>query len=104
MGILVDLGAPKNVASVKVDFTAPGATVELKVGTQDFPSTKDGDGQLVSSYQTIGTPKTAAAVVLLNSDGQPHQYLLIWISKLPQSLDQANRYQVGVEDIQVLAS
>jgi len=104
MGILVDLGSAKNVASVKVDFTAPGATVELKVGTQDFPSSKDGDGQLVSSYQTIGTPKAAGSVVVLNSDGQPHQYVLIWISKLPPSVDQPNRYQVGVEDIQVLAS
>ncbi len=105
MGILVDLGSPKNVASVKVDFTTPGATVELRAGTQDFPSTADGDKQVESTYQTIGTPKVnAGPVVLLNSDGQPHQYLLIWISKLPAAQDQPTRYQVGVEDIQVLAS
>jgi hypothetical protein len=104
MGILVDLGSPKNVASVKVDFTTPGATVELRAGTQDFGNTTDGDKQVESTYQTIGTPKAdAGSVVLLNSDGQPHQYLLIWITKLAPS-DQANKFQVGVEDIQVLAS
>jgi hypothetical protein len=105
MGILVDLGSPRNVASVKVSFTTPGATVELKTGTQDYPSTKDGDGQLVAAYQTIGTPKeNAGSSVLLNSDGRSVQYLLIWITKLPPSQEKANEYRVGVEDIQVLAS
>jgi hypothetical protein len=105
MGILVDLGSPKDVKSVKVSFTTPGATVELKAGTQDFPSSKDGDGQLIAAYQTIGTPKdNAGSSVLLNSDGRPIQYLLIWITKLPPSQERANEFQVGVEDIQVLAS
>lgn len=105
MGILIDLGSPKNVASVKVDFTEPGATVELKAGTQDFPSTTDGDKQVAATYQTIGTPKVnAPPVAVLPGDSQPHQYLLIWISKLPASADQPTRYQVGVEDIQVSVS
>jgi hypothetical protein len=105
MGILVDLGSPRDVKSVKVSFTTPGATVELKVGTQSYPSTNDGDAQLVSSYQTIGTPReNAGSQALLNSDGRQVQYLLIWITKLPPAQDRANQYQVGVEDIQVLAS
>ena len=105
MGILIDLGSPKNVASVKVSFNTPGATVELKAGRQDFPSTKDGDTQLVGAYETVGTPReNAGSQLLLNSDGRSVQYLLIWITKLPPSQDKANEYQVGVEDIQVLAS
>jgi hypothetical protein len=105
MGILVDLGSPKNVASVKINFTTPTATVELRTGTQDYPSTKDGDGQLVAAYQTIGTPKeNAGSSVLLNSDGRSVRYLLIWITKLPPSQEKPGEFQVGVEDIQVLAS
>jgi hypothetical protein len=104
MGILVDLGSPRDVKSVKINFTRPSATVELKTGTQDFPATKEGDNQLVASYQTIGTPKeNAGSSVVLNNDGHAVQYLLIWITKLPPS-DLADQYQVGVEDIQVLAS
>jgi hypothetical protein len=79
--------------------------VELKAGTQDFPSTTDGDKQVAATYQTIGTPKVnAPPVAVLPGDSQPHQYLLIWISKLPASVDQPTRYQVGVEDIQVSVS
>jgi hypothetical protein len=104
MGILVDLGAAKEVAAVKVSFTTPGATVELRTGTSDFPATKDGDTQLVAAYQQDGAPKeNAGSSVLLASDGRSVQYLLIWITKLPPS-DLANQYQVGVEDIQVLVS
>jgi hypothetical protein len=104
MGILVDLGSPKTVAAVKINFTTPGATVELRTGTSDFPATKDGDTQLVAAYRTIGAPKeNAGSSVLLPTDGRDVQYLLIWITKLPQS-ELANQYQVGVEDIQVLVS
>src|SRR5262249_38960887 len=41
MGILVDLGQAKAVKAVKVNFTSPGATVELRAGTADYPSTKE---------------------------------------------------------------
>jgi eukaryotic-like serine/threonine-protein kinase len=104
MGILVNLGSPRAVASVKVSFIKPGATVELKTGSSDFPSTKEGDTQLLAAYTTLGTPKAdAGSSVVLPSNNSPVQYLLIWITKLPPS-DQALSFQVGVEDIQVLAS
>ena len=35
MGVLIDLGAERDVANVKVDFLIPGATVEARVGSSD---------------------------------------------------------------------
>ena len=105
MGILINLGSPREVTSVKVSFTTPGATVELKTGSQDYPSTSQGDSDLVAAYQTVGSPReNAPSQTLLNSDNRQVQYLLVWITKLPSAQDRANQFQVGVEDIQVLAS
>ncbi len=105
MGVLIDLGSAKNVSSVKVSFTTPGATVELRAGTTSYPSTRQGDTQTEQNYARIGAVRDGVgATTVLNGDGKPHRYLMIWITKLPVSTDQANRYQVGIDEIQVFAS
>jgi hypothetical protein len=106
MGVLIDLGAAKKVSLVKIDFTTPGATVQLKSGNTAYPSSSDGDAQTVANYTAVGSVRTdaPATTTLLDGDGKPVRYLLVWITSLPQSTDQADRWQVGISEIQVLAS
>jgi hypothetical protein len=105
MGILLDLGSPKQVALVKVQFAVAGATVELRTGTSDPgpASGSAGDKEIVSTFKTVGSPHADAGTnVILNGDtSQPVQYLLVWITKLPSD---NGGYQVQIQDIQVLVN
>jgi hypothetical protein len=105
MGILIDLGSPRQVAVVQVTMT-PGATVELRSGTNDpGPSSgKTGDQQIAQTF-TPGQPKTSGSgVTVLNGPTDPVRYLMLWISKLPSTPDSTGQYQVQVQEIQVNAS
>jgi serine/threonine protein kinase len=104
MGVLIDLGAPKAVTTVKISFANRGATVELRKGTSLPPATADGDSQAYQNYELVGQPHDVGSTAVLNSDGQPVQYLLIWISKLPVSVDDPSRYQVRIQEIEVSAN
>ncbi|GIH13204.1 protein kinase family protein [Rugosimonospora africana] len=106
MGVWIDLGAAKKVSLVKIDFTIPGATVQLKAGNTAYPSTSAGDAQTVANYTPIGSVRAdaPATTTLLDGNGQSVRYLLVWITSLPQSTDQSDRWQVGIDEIQVLAS
>jgi serine/threonine protein kinase len=104
MGVLLDLGAPKPVTSVRITFANRGTTVELRKGTTLPPANADGDDQIYQSYELIGQAQEAGANIVLNSDGQPVRYLLIWISKLPVSVDDPSRYQVRIQEIDVLVN
>jgi len=101
MGVLIDLGAPKAVTTVKISFANRGATVELRKGTSLPSANADGDEQIYQTYQLIGQPQEAGSTIVLNSDGEPVQYLLIWISKLPPAVDDPSRYQVRIEEIEI---
>jgi hypothetical protein len=104
MGVLIDLGSPKAVTTVKISFANRGATVELRKGTSLPPATADGDSQAYQAYELVGQPHDVGSTAVLNSDGQPVQYLLIWISKLPVSVDDSSRYQVRIQEIEVSAN
>jgi hypothetical protein len=104
IGVWLDLGSNKKVSTVKVTFINPGATVELKTGTTAYPSSKDGDTSTVNNYKTVGQKKEAGASVVLNGDGSSVRYLMIWITRAPESLDSPGQYQVGIDDIRVDAN
>jgi Serine/threonine protein kinase len=105
MGILINLGEPREVTSVRVEFSAPGFSAELRWGSRDYPSTSSGDRQLVDSYHRIGNPfEKADGSTVTFSDfvpGQKYQYLLLWITYLPQN--ESGRYKIGVQEITVQA-
>jgi Protein tyrosine kinase. len=104
MGVLINLGAPKAVTTVKISFANRGAVVELRKGTSLPSATAEGDKQAYQDFELIGQSQEAGSTAVLNSDGQPVQYLMIWISKLPVSVDDANRYQVRIQEIEVSAN
>ena len=91
VGLLVDLGSPRNVHQVRVSFTAPGAHVELRV-TNVAPTTLD-DTRSVASDESGNQVATLAPTASTRT-----RYVLIWITELPKS-DQG--YRVGIAELAV---
>jgi hypothetical protein len=105
MGILIDLGAPTQVALVRVSTAQAGATLELRTGASDPGSTTEGDSTIDSTFTRIGTPLENAgttAVLTVPSEQEPLQYLLIWISMLPEA--SPDIFQLTVNEVEVLTS
>ena len=104
MGLLIDLGSPKQIAAVRVSVS-PGAQIELRTGTSDPGATKAGDNKILDSFTAVGQPKTAGSgTTVIPGPADPVQYLLVWISRLPTTADSSGQYVVQVQDIQVLVS
>jgi len=99
MGLLLDLGAPKSVASVKIQFVTPGATVSLRSASSDPGDSSD--KALFEATTEISAPQPAnGSTIVLAGGSEPVRYLMVWISKLPPTQDQRG-YIVQVEEIQV---
>ncbi|HEX6684012.1 MAG TPA: protein kinase family protein [Candidatus Limnocylindrales bacterium] len=103
MGVLIKLNQPMHVTSVRVQFTAPGATAELRSGTSDHEDTSAGDKAIQDTYTLVGSPlpKHTGTVMVFPSDLNT-QYLLVWITELPYD-SATDRYRIGVQEITVEA-
>jgi hypothetical protein len=104
MGVWLDLGEPRHVASVEVNFAVPGASGELRGGDTDPGTNSAGDQSVIDTYKRIGDPKAdIQSTALFGGADQPFRYLLVWITKLPAdpATDSANRYQVSISEITV---
>jgi hypothetical protein len=102
MGILINLNQPRHLTSVQVVLSAPGASAELRTGSIDAPSTSAGDKKIIDNYvNRIGEPyERYDGSTMTFSDFDPeqqYQYLLFWITELPQ--DSPARYKIGVQEI-----
>jgi hypothetical protein len=100
MGVLIDLGAPKQVSSVQVQLSRQGATLELRSGTEDPGQGADGDAKVIQTYQVIGEPHPDCQTTVFLPGATDHQvrYLLIWVTKLPPD---GEEFQVGIQEITV---
>ncbi|MFJ8581485.1 protein kinase family protein [Micromonospora sp. NPDC093277] len=110
MGIWIDLGAPHSVKTVQAVLSATGVTAQLFAGTKDdFDSNSAGDKNLVASYKKtpIGQAYEKHNGTKMIFDAfdpeQKYQYLLFWITELPQK-DSGSGYKVGVQEITVTGS
>jgi hypothetical protein len=99
MGVLIDLGAKYHVVVVEVQFSMAGASAEMRVGQTLPPATKSGDAEVVQTYTRVGEPMVDAPVGPPFTVETETQYLMLWITKLPQLDD--GRYQIGVQEITV---
>lgn len=105
MGVLLDLGQPREVSDVQVLLSSSGASVELRAGAADPGAGREGDQQIVSSYRRIGVPYEDYSATKMTFSGfqnfpdQKFRYLLVWITKLP-----AAEFKIGVQEVTVRAS
>ncbi len=104
MGILIDLGASTRVDSVRVVTAQSGATAELRTGTADPGNTSEGDGTIATSYTTLGAEQTDTGtnIVFAVPSDQNVQYLLVWITELPEA--SPGNFQITISEIEVLTS
>jgi hypothetical protein len=102
MGILIDLGEPHAVTSVKVDLSATGATAQLRHGTVDPGDDRAGDEQINTTYPKIAEfvnhDGTTMAFGGFDPDAK-YRYLMLWITEMPP--DGKGRFYVGVQEIAV---
>ncbi|GAA2587383.1 hypothetical protein GCM10010399_16700 [Dactylosporangium fulvum] len=101
MGIWIDLGESRQVVSVQVDLTTPGADGELRSGTADLGSGSAQDQQTVAQYTVVGSAKSAmGGTTLFPGPEQPTRYLMVWITKLPKE-SKGGGYRVAIGEITV---
>lgn len=107
MGILIDLGERREVTSVQVELSAPGASAELLTGNSaPTESTKQADNKIIDTYTTrIGEPYERYEGSTMNFGAfepeQTYRYLLYWLTYLPQS--EPGKFKIGVQEITVQA-
>ena len=105
MGLLINLGAPTKVGLVKVVVSQQGSTMSLRMGPSDPGNTSEGDKTISTTYTTVGQeladrPGTVM-VFPVPKEQQTMQFLLVWITKLPQ--DAKGKYVLSVNEITVFA-
>lgn len=84
LGILIDLGEARRVASVKVELANGGAVASLRTGDTDPGATSEGDEQIHETYTTVGEfPREGSTLVFSGFDSEAsYQYLLVWFTEL----------------------
>jgi hypothetical protein len=100
MGILINLGKPRAVTSVRVQFTAAGATTQMRFGTEDQGNSETSDKKIHQTYQSLGEPEVAKANWAFGQfdETKKYQYLMVWITQLPA---EGSGFQIGVQEIAV---
>ncbi|MFJ6199554.1 protein kinase family protein [Micromonospora sp. NPDC092111] len=106
MGVWIDLGELRTVKSLTATLSDSGVSAELLSGGADFPSSSQGDKDLVKNYKArIGQPFEQHDGITMAFDGfnpeQQYRYLLFWITELP-STDRG--FKLGVQEISVQGS
>jgi eukaryotic-like serine/threonine-protein kinase len=101
LGILIDLGEPRQVVSVKVELSTGGAVASLRTGDSDPGNTSAGDELIDQTYTTVGEfPGDGSTLLFSGFDSETtYQYLLVWFTELPSAGDdfRAEVLQVTVE-------
>jgi hypothetical protein len=104
MGVLINLREARTVSEVHVDASAPGVTMEIKTGTADPGDTSAGDQKIVSTYKPVNDdgPKKTEGTRNVFGGFDPdtkYQYILVWLTDLPQADD--GKFRVSISNVEV---
>ncbi|MCC3764118.1 protein kinase family protein [Glycomyces sp. TRM65418] len=99
MGILIDLGEAREVASVRVQMTSAGATVGLLAGDEDPGDSSEGDQAIVDNFTVLAEPvEDADTNIELQAGGEATRFIVVWVTELPPVSD---GYKLTISDINV---
>jgi hypothetical protein len=99
MGILIDLGEAREIASVRVQMTSAGATIGLLGGDEDPGDSSEGDQAIVDGFSVLAEQvEDADTNIELQADGATARYVVVWITELPES---NGGYKITISDINV---
>lgn len=91
VGLLLDLGAPRPVATVDIEFTSPGASVTAYVTDDSSPTIADseklGTATASSKSLTIKSPRPVSG-----------RYVIVWLTDIPQA---GSIWKSGISEITV---
>jgi hypothetical protein len=104
MGLLINLGTPRTVSEVRVETSSPGIAMAIRTGTSDPGNNSQGDEKIVKDYKKLGDGDTAKtdgnnAVFPLFDENQKYQYILVFITELPQDSD--GKYRAEISKVEV---
>lgn len=103
LGILINLGEPRNVSAVQVELATGGVTTDLRVGDQDPGANGAGDDQIYQTYQPLGDPVSSGTTIVFSAfePDQTYQYLMVWFSELGPDPEDGSKFGVEVQQITV---
>ncbi|MEJ3742356.1 protein kinase family protein [Actinomycetes bacterium KLBMP 9797] len=106
MGILINLGQPRTVQSIKVTLSDPGVSAKMLMGTGDPGATSAGDDTIVKTFQPVGEQQFEqynGTIMTFNAfePDQKYQYLLFFMTEIPDTNDGRYPYKIGVQEIEV---
>ncbi|GGK41434.1 hypothetical protein GCM10010124_37880 [Pilimelia terevasa] len=101
MGILIDLGGPRRVSSVRAEFATAGAAVSLRHGERDPGPGVSGDREVLASYRNLTRAVTTSGTWAYGGfdPNATYRYLMLWFTALPA--DGTGGYQLAVQEITV---
>jgi hypothetical protein len=106
MGVLINLGTPRNVSDVRVETSSPGVGMEIRTGTSAFSDSSEGDQQVVNTYKKLGGEddnQKSDGTTRVFSEFDPntkYQYVLVWVTQLPRA-DDGDRYQLNLDELSI---
>jgi serine/threonine protein kinase len=94
VGYIVDLGEARDISTIEVTLTEPGADVAIKV-SDEIRANPDlwssfAEVQFATNDVTVRSPRPVSG-----------QYVLVWLTRLPIDPERSDRYRVGISDIVV---
>ncbi|MFC7529010.1 protein kinase family protein [Actinoplanes sp. GCM10030250] len=106
MGVLINLGSPRSLAEVRVATSTPGATIEVRTGKNDPGDSSNGDSKIMKDYQRLGdeAPEPSTGTKQFFSGFEPdqkYQYVLVFITDLPEAEDGRGGYKISVSEIEL---
>jgi hypothetical protein len=106
MGVLINLGTPRNLAEVRVETSSPGVGMDIRTGPNDPGDSSSGDRTIVDTYKKLGdddsdskTDGTNRVFSVFDANTK-YQYVLVFVTELPHA-DSGSRYQLSVNEISI---
>lgn len=91
VGLLLDLGAPRPVATVDIDFTSPGTAVTVYVTDENSPD--------IATAEKLGSATASSKSLTLKSPrAVSGRYVIVWLTEIPKS---GSIWKSGISEITV---
>jgi eukaryotic-like serine/threonine-protein kinase len=91
VGIVLDLGSPKQARKLKLELTNGGSSIEI-YGSDSMPESFDGSTQ----HQLARLPDASRDATLDFAGDASYQYYLVWFTRLPSDPD--GGFQDGIAE------
>ncbi|WP_328463968.1 protein kinase family protein [Actinoplanes sp. NBC_00393] len=105
MGVLISLDTARNLSEVSVSTSAPGVTMDVRVGSRDPGDNSKGDEKLLKEFTPLNdevqNKNEGTNFRFTGFDpNQKYQYVLVFLTGLPRA-DDGDRFKIAVNEIEL---